>query len=111
MRTWNTLLSADEARELFARHYQPRPVPEEVDTADALGRVLAEEVRSPEDLPPFRRSLMDGYAVRSEDIRETPATLSVVADVRMFPGSRRYPQTHKLPHYRTVICDLPLGRE
>src|SRR5437763_16135823 len=83
MQTWSRLLSADEARELFSQHYQPRPVLEEVDTPDALGRVLAAEVRSPEDLPPFRRSLMDGFAVRSEDIQSAPASLRIAADVRM----------------------------
>ena len=40
---------------------------ESVPTADALGRVLAEEVRSPVDLPDFERATMDGFAVRASD--------------------------------------------
>ena len=83
MQTWSTLLSADEAREVFSRHYQPTPVPEDVDTSEALGRVLAAEVRSPEDLPPFRRSLMDGFAVRSQDVQSVPVSLRLIGDVRM----------------------------
>lgn len=34
---------------------------------EAVGRVLAEDIISPENLPPFPRSLVDGYAVRSQD--------------------------------------------
>ncbi len=33
----------------------------------ALGRVLAEDVHAPEDIPAFRRSMVDGYAVVSQD--------------------------------------------
>ncbi|MDP6619875.1 MAG: molybdopterin molybdenumtransferase MoeA, partial [Nitrospinota bacterium] len=38
-----------------------------VPTTDALGRVLAEEVLSPVDLPDFERATMDGFAVRASD--------------------------------------------
>jgi molybdopterin molybdotransferase len=37
--------------------------PEAVPLLEALGRVLAEEVRAPHDVPPFDNSAMDGYAV------------------------------------------------
>jgi molybdopterin molybdotransferase len=40
---------------------------EEVGLADAAGRLLAEPVASDVDVPAFRRSAMDGYAVRAED--------------------------------------------
>lgn len=46
---------------------------EEVPLADALGRVLRQDVVSDLDMPPFDRARMDGYAVRSVDIsRATP---------------------------------------
>ncbi len=35
---------------------------------EAAGRVLARDIRSPEDLPRFDQSAMDGYAVRAEDL-------------------------------------------
>jgi len=53
---------------------------ESVALADALGRVLAEDVAADSDLPPFDRAQMDGYAVRSEDLRETPARLRVAGE-------------------------------
>ena len=41
---------------------------EEVDFADAMGRVLSEDVRSDTDMPPFNKSAMDGYACRRADL-------------------------------------------
>jgi len=48
-----------------------------VDSA-ALGRVLAEDARSPVDLPPFPSSAMDGFAVRAGD---TPGTFPVAVRI------------------------------
>lgn len=56
---------------------------EEVDLDEALGRVTAAEVLSPVDLPLFRNSQMDGYAVRSGDL---PGELPVVGEVSARPG-------------------------
>ena len=53
--------------------------------AEALGRVLAEDVRSPITLPHWTNSAMDGYAVRGDDVagaNETaPVTLRVLETV------------------------------
>ena len=49
---------------------------------DALGHILADDVRSPLDIPAFTNSAMDGYACRAEDVRgateERPVRLRVV---------------------------------
>jgi molybdopterin molybdotransferase len=45
-------------------------VGERVGLLEATGRVLAEEIRSEREVPPFANSAMDGYAVRWDDIRE-----------------------------------------
>jgi molybdopterin molybdotransferase len=47
---------------------------------DALDAVLAEDVASPIDLPPWDNSAMDGYAVRSADLREG-SSLAVIDTV------------------------------
>lgn len=39
--------------------------PIEVETENALGYILCEDVKASEPLPPFRASIMDGYAVIS----------------------------------------------
>lgn len=44
----------------------------------AMGLTLAEDVLSSIDLPPFDKALMDGYAVRSEDIASGTASLRVI---------------------------------
>jgi molybdopterin molybdotransferase len=64
-----------------------RPLPpEQVALGDALGRVLAEDVTSADDVPGFDNSAMDGFAVRAADTRgavpERPVRLDVVAESR-----------------------------
>ena len=61
---------------------RPRPT-ETVLLADALGRVTASSVASPIDLPPFRNSQMDGFAVRAADL---PGELPIAADIPAAPG-------------------------
>jgi len=71
------LLSVDEALRAVLARVEPLPA-ERVELADAAGRVLAEPARAVVDLPPFRSSAMDGFAVRAAD---TPGRLPVVARV------------------------------
>jgi molybdopterin molybdotransferase len=59
----NDLLGFDEALALVLAA-APRPKRETVRLAEAQGRVLAGDVRADRDLPPFDRSMLDGYAVR-----------------------------------------------
>ena len=63
-----TVVSADEAKRRWAEAcaFAPRGE-EEVPLGAALGRVLAREVASPEDVPTFRRADRDGFAVRAAD--------------------------------------------
>ncbi|HEY4224890.1 MAG TPA: gephyrin-like molybdotransferase Glp [Pseudolysinimonas sp.] len=61
--------------------------PESVPLTEALGRVLAADVISPIDLPPFRNSQMDGYAVRAADVASAPVSLPVVGEVAAAPGA------------------------
>lgn len=55
---------------------------EQVALSEALGRVLAEDVRCDVDLPPFDRSAMDGYALRAEDTVHAPVILAVAGQIR-----------------------------
>jgi molybdopterin molybdotransferase len=68
------LISLQEAQALVFERVQPL-APEPVPLERAAGRVLAEPARALVDLPPFRSSAMDGYAVRAAD---TPGVLPVV---------------------------------
>jgi len=53
---------------------------EQVSLADALGRVLAEDVASRLTHPPAAVSAMDGYAVRARDAAKTPVTLKQIGE-------------------------------
>jgi len=53
----------------------------------ALGRISSRDVASPIDLPPFRNSQMDGYAVRAVDVASAPVSLPVVGEVAAAPGA------------------------
>jgi molybdopterin molybdotransferase len=60
---------------------QTRPLgPERIFLADALGRILAEDIVADTDLPPFDRAQMDGYAIRADDVATTPAQLRIVGE-------------------------------
>jgi molybdopterin molybdotransferase len=59
--------SPGEAARAILAAIRPLP-PEPVPLADALDLVLAEDVVSPIDLPPWDNSAMDGYAVRATDV-------------------------------------------
>lgn len=69
------------------------PEPIELSIDQALGHVIACNVTSPEDLPPFRRSTMDGYAVNAADTfgasESQPAIFEIAGEISMgsSPGS------------------------
>jgi molybdopterin molybdotransferase len=73
------LLSLDDAVERILARI-PAPAPdraEQVATFDALGRILAADVRSLLDVPPADNSEMDGYALRVADVAAAGAVLPV----------------------------------
>ncbi len=72
------MLTVDQARQIVLAGSAPLEA-EEVPVDDALGRVLAEEVRAAHDVPPFASSAMDGYAVRSG---KSDRRVSVVGESR-----------------------------
>ena len=53
---------------------------ENVSLAQALGRVLDQDVVACVTQPPVAMSAMDGYAVRAEDVAKIPATLTIVGE-------------------------------
>ena len=65
----------------------PRAEPEEIPTQAALGRIVADDIRATGDLPPFRRSTVDGYAVIAADTfgagASLPAYLHLSGEIAM----------------------------
>jgi putative molybdopterin biosynthesis protein len=79
------VLDRDEAERRWREAIRVAPLrAEEVALADALGRVLAEDVRADVDVPAFDRSNMDGFAVRAADTfgasEEEPRRLALAAE-------------------------------
>ena len=76
-----TGISLEEAEALLTAELSPLRQ-EVLPTGNALGRTLAADITAPMDQPPFDRSPLDGYALRSADIagadRDHPAVLTVV---------------------------------
>ncbi len=94
-----TGVDLETALALIARDVPPIAGTERVPLAESLGRVLSEDVRAEGDLPPFDRSPLDGYALRSADTAnadpEAPVRLAVTdtihagrrGDVAVVPGT------------------------
>jgi len=62
------LISVEEAKQILAQSFTPKPVGKErVNLSEAHNRILATDVTSPLNVPPFDRSTVDGYALKSED--------------------------------------------
>ena len=59
------MLNVDAALRKLADLIEPVGETEQVPIAEAIGRIAAEAVRAPVDLPPFDASAMDGYAIRA----------------------------------------------
>jgi molybdopterin molybdotransferase len=84
------LLPPDEARALLLSHLASMSSRSElVDSATSLGRVTAEAIIAPHPLPDFRRSTVDGYAVRGRDT---------------------FGATDSLPAYLTLVGEIPMGQ-
>ena len=86
------VLAPSDALQLLLDQLDPRIEGELVPTHKALGRVTAEAIAAPEDLPAFPRSTMDGFSVRSSDTfgasEGLPAYLEDVGEVPMGQAPR-----------------------
>ena len=89
-------VSLKDALQLLELHLPPCPARTVTLALDhALGRICADNILSPENLPPYPRSTMDGYAVRARDTfgasENLPAYLEVTGDVLMGKFPERGP--------------------
>lgn len=71
-----------EAREKLLKAAAGKPLKtEKVHFASSLGRILAGDMKSEENIPGFRRSTVDGYAVRATDTQGVTESIPVFLDV------------------------------
>jgi putative molybdopterin biosynthesis protein len=85
IKLFHELVSIDEAFKTVMSKVilQPKGI-DEVETSDALLRVLAEDVYAPIDHPPFDRSEVDGYAVKSSHVANATEIYPVALNVEGF---------------------------
>jgi len=74
------MISVEEALSRVLAPLEALPA-EQVSIADAVGRVLAEDVAARRTQPPFAVSAMDGYAVRAADVEQVPINLRIIAEI------------------------------
>ena len=81
----------EEVFRLIETEFKPLGRTETVPLAEALGRVLAEDIKAAEYVPDFDRSTVDGYACRAKDTfgcsDAIPAILNLVGEVKMGEGA------------------------
>ena len=89
MLTAKSLQTPGEAARAIIGDIRPLPV-ECIPLTESLDRVLAQDVASPIDIPAWDNSAMDGYALRSADLKQAGVELRVVETVHAgsFPKKR-----------------------
>lgn len=108
------LVSLSDALGIVLENAYPLERTEDVGLSAAAGRVLARNLVSPMDVPPFDRSAMDGYAVMSEDAAGAgelnPAVLKVTGE--LFAGDDRLARIGKGEACRVATgAPLPEGAD
>src|SRR5436305_9069065 len=73
--------SVAQALEIVLANVKPLPPALAPLTSATLGLVLAEDVASDVDMPPFDKAMMDGFALRTSDLRGGMSELAIVEEI------------------------------
>jgi len=114
MRPIRDTIPLQEARQIIDANIEPIDRVERVPLTAAAHRVLAQDVVSTLDVPPFARAAMDGYAVRAEDTfgasRAEPARLHCVEQIFTGEIARRTLQPGECAEIATG-APMPAGAD
>ncbi|MBQ8470241.1 MAG: molybdopterin molybdotransferase MoeA [Clostridia bacterium] len=87
------VVTREEAVKIILEQVPEAAEAELVDLPNALGKVVAEDILSPEDLPAYARSTVDGFAVRASDTygcsEALPAMVTYAGKVLMGEDEKR----------------------
>jgi len=64
------MITVEKAIQIISQNIQQTSCFEEIHVSEARNQVLFEDIKSPMDMPPFRQSAMDGYALNLHDIKQ-----------------------------------------
>ncbi|MBI2807393.1 MAG: molybdopterin molybdotransferase MoeA [Planctomycetes bacterium] len=73
--------SVAQALEIVLQNAKPLPARTAPLTTSVLGLVLAEDIASDLDMPPFDKAMMDGFALRVSDLRNGQAELVIIEEI------------------------------
>ena len=116
----NKPISLEQGVRLILSRTEQITETETVSIGDSCGRTLAENILAPHDQPPFPKSPLDGYAVRSADTagacKEAPVKLAVVTEVdagSCYQGTVRPGQAVRIMTGAPIPdgCDAVIGQE
>ncbi len=75
------MLTVAQALETVLANVRPLPPESAPLLPQTLGLILAEDIASDLDMPPFDKAMMDGFALRTADLRDGKAELTIIEDV------------------------------
>src|SRR5947209_15572780 len=104
------MLSVSEAQKIVLQHAKALLPATTAISPTALGQILAEDIASDIDMPPYDKAMMDGYAVRSEDLSKGQGELRVIEEV----SAGRTPRLSVAPGQATRImtgAPIPSGAD
>ena len=114
MAPFRLLISREKALETILSTVKPIERTERIMIEEAVGRVLAEDVKAERDVPPFDRSAMDGYAVKAEDTFKAsqfnPVKLKVVDVLQVGESTDKPIETGQCIRIATG-CPIPPGAD
>lgn len=102
------MISYDQALQLIAKCNLSLDV-DEISLAHSLGRVLAEDIMAPIDLPPFDNSAVDGFALATKDIVSS-SIVPVMGEIRAV-ASRKCALADRASMRIMTGAPLPVGAD
>ncbi|ABB14091.1 molybdopterin molybdotransferase MoeA [Carboxydothermus hydrogenoformans] len=86
------LITPEEALKLLKSNFKVSLKATEIELSQAFGKILAEPVKALENIPPFSRSTVDGYAVFAEDTFGATETFPVLLKLKGEIGMGEVPE-------------------
>jgi molybdopterin molybdotransferase len=99
------MLTVAQALEIVLQNVKPLAPATTPLGPDALGLVLAEDVASDLDLPPFDKAMMDGFALRASDLREGRAELTIIEEI---PAGKTPTKTVEAGQASRIMTGAPM---
>lgn len=103
------MIRFEDARKIVLRHVLRRSAGG-MRLDHGHNRVLAEDIHAAADGPEFDKSVMDGFAVRSSDVRKPPSVLKIVEFIPAGKRSLRRIENGECAKIATGAC-LPRGAD